>query len=471
MNILLVNPSSPGIYEWAGVKLPPLGLAYLASVLREDGHGVRITDLQVERPDILNQKIAQCDLVGITSESNKVFRALDIARLARQKGKKVVMGGYHATFRDQEILLSSIVDYVVKGEGEYTFRELIRRLENGKAISDIPGVSLLFNGRFHTNPIPPPPDDLDALPLPARDLLPLSKYWMTQIDGEPLLNVVTSRGCPHACSFCASSSFAGRKWRTRSPENIVKELEQLYFDYGFRGFAFMDDNFTLRPERVEAITNSIKKRGMNMKWWCFSRVDTLLKNASLVQNMASAGLRMVYLGLESADPRALKAYGKRITTEVSKLAVELLHSHGVKVLGSFILGNINDTRTSVMKTIDYAKGLNLDLAQFSALTPFPGTRLFQEATRDNRLTSVNWNLFDGGHPVLRGDHLHPRELHKLIVKAYLNFYRQGKQAGNVFGFLRKFASTRIPPLRFFKEVSYRRKRIRNAAEAGQTVSL
>ncbi len=470
MNILLVNPPSPGIYDWAGLKLPPLGLGYLASVLREAGHRVRIFDLQVERHDMLDQEISKCDLVGITSESNKIFRALDIANRARQQKKKVVMGGYHATFQDREILLESPVDYIVKGEGEYTFLELVRNLESGKGVSDIPGISYLLDGAFHTTPIPPPPRDLDALPMPARDLLPLSKYWMTQIEGEPLLNIVTSRGCPHACSFCASSSFAGRKWRTRSAENIIRELEQLYFDYGFKGFAFMDDNFTLQPERVEAITYSIKKSGMKIKWWCFSRVDTLLKNTSLVQQMASTGLRMVYLGLESADPRALKAYRKCITTEVSKLAVDLLHSHGVKALGSFILGNINDTRTSIMKTVDYAKKLNLDLAQFSALTPFPGTRLFQEAIRENRLISLNWKLFDGGHPVLMGNHLHPRELHRLLVKAYLDFYRQGKQVNNVLGFLRKFVSTRIPPLSFIKETTYRRKRIRNMVEAGQTIS-
>jgi len=239
----------------------------------------------------------------------------------------------------------------------------------------------------------------------------------------------------------------------------MKEMEQLYYDYGYRGFAFMDDNFTLKAERVEAIAERIQKSRMNIKWWCFSRVDTIMKNVSLVKKMASAGLRMVFLGLETADPQSLKDYGKKITTEISEKAINVLHSNGVQVLGSFILGNIHDTRETIVKTIEYAKKLNVDLAQFSTLTPFPGTKIFYNFLKENRIFTWDWKLFDGAHPVVIGDYLKPAELRKLIVSAYIDFYRQGKQLSNVLGFIRKFIFTHIPPLSSYKEAYYHQRRL------------
>jgi len=459
MKILLVNPPSPGIYNAVGLKLPPLGLGYLAAVLQQEHHQVKILDLQVEKGYRLEEELKHCDLVGITSESNKIYRALEIAKKAKEYGRITVMGGYHATFRDKEILSSGPVDFIVKGEGEYTFARLVQSLEERDIPDDLPGVSHFKGDTFINASIPQPPEDLDVIPFPSRELLPLKKYWMTQIDGEPLMNVVTSRGCPFACSFCASSNFAGRRWRSRSIDNIMKEMEQLYYDYGYRGFAFMDDNFTLKAERVEAIAERIQKSRMNIKWWCFSRVDTIMKNVSLVKKMASAGLRMVFLGLETADPQSLKDYGKKITTEISEKAINVLHSNGVQVLGSFILGNIHDTRETIVKTIEYAKKLNVDLAQFSTLTPFPGTKIFYNFLKENRIFTWDWKLFDGAHPVVIGDYLKPAELRKLIVSAYIDFYRQGKQLSNVLGFIRKFIFTHIPPLSSYKEAYYHQRRL------------
>jgi len=459
MKILLVNPSSPGIYNSVGLKLPPLGLGYLASVLQKNHHQVKILDLQVEKKSSLDQELINCDLVGITCESNKIFKALDIATKAKQKGCITVMGGYHSTFRDKEILSLGVVDYVVKGEGEYIFSLLVQYLEENKDISGLPGVSFRKDNVIFEASIPPPPNNLDDIPYPSRELFSLGKYWMTQIEGEPLMNIVTSRGCPFACSFCASSNFAGTRWRTRSIENIMGELEQLYYDYGYRGFAFMDDNFTLQPGRIELLTEKIQKNRMNIKWWCFSRVDTIMNNVSLIKKMASAGLKMVFLGLESADPQSLKDYGKKITTEISEKAVKVLHSNGIKVLGSFILGNIHDTQETITQTIEYAKKLNLDIAQFSALTPFPGTQFFQKMIKENRIFTWDWKLFDGAHSVIIGDYLKPQEIQKMILSAYIDFYRQGKQISNVWGFIRKFVSTHTHFINCYKESYYQRRRM------------
>lgn len=459
MRVLLVQPPSPGIYEFIGLKLPPLGLAYLAAACRKH-HEVSIVDLQVEEKRRFQEELARCDIVGITATTNTFPEALKIAQEAKKAGRIVVMGGYHATFQDEEALQSGYVDYVVRGEGEEIFALLLNALESGAPREGIPGISFLQDGILVRTPSPLPPQDLDALPFPARDLLRLSKYWMTQLEGEPLVNVITSRGCPFACTFCASSHFSGRKWRARSPENILRELEILYFDYGFRAVAFVDDNFTLHPERVERLCEAIERRRLRLKWWCFSRADTIVRHESLVKKMAKAGLRMVYLGLESAEKAILEDYGKQLTTEVARKAVAILRRYGVKSWGSFILGGLRETRATVQKTIDFARKIRPDIVQFSLLTPFPGTVLFEELKKERRILHFSWSLFDGAHPVVHLDALKPQELRRLLLRAYFEAYRGLHALPQIAQFVKKLCMVKIPFLSRLKEYLYVKERMR-----------
>uniref|UniRef100_A0A7V4WKW2 Radical SAM protein n=1 Tax=Candidatus Caldatribacterium saccharofermentans TaxID=1454753 RepID=A0A7V4WKW2_9BACT len=458
MRVLLVQPPSPGIYDLIGLKLPPLGLAYLAASCRTH-HEVAIVDLQVEDAKRFEEELKRCDLVGITATTSTFPEALRIARKAKDEGRLVVMGGYHVTFRDEEALRSGVVDYVVRGEGEEIFVKLLEALERGIPPENIPGVSFLREGTIFRTPASLPPQDLDALPFPARDLLQLSKYWMTQLEGEPLVNVLTSRGCPFACKFCASSHFSGRKWRARSPENILRELEILYFDWGFRAVAFVDDNFTLQPERVERLCEEIERRRLKLWWWCFSRADTIVRNESLVKKMAKAGLRMVYLGLESAERAILEDYGKQLTQEVARKALEILRKYGVRSWGSFILGSLRETKATIRKTVEFARKIRPDIVQFSLLTPFPGTALFEELQRENRILHFSWSLFDGAHPVVRLDTLKPGELRRLLISAYLEVYRGWHALPQVVQFLRKICTVKIPFLAHFKEQLYLKERM------------
>jgi anaerobic magnesium-protoporphyrin IX monomethyl ester cyclase len=458
MRVLLVQPPSPGIYDLIGLKLPPLGLAYLAASCRTH-HEVAIVDLQVEDTKRFEEELKRCDLVGITATTSTFPEALRIARKAKEEGRVVVMGGYHVTFRDEEALRSGVVDYVVRGEGEEIFAKLLEAIEREIPPENVPGISFLREGKIFRTPTSLPPQDLDALPFPARDLLQLSKYWMTQLEGEPLVNVLTSRGCPFACKFCASSHFSGRKWRARSPENILRELEILYFDWGFRAVAFVDDNFTLQPERVERLCEEIERRRLKLRWWCFSRADTIVRHESLVRKMAKAGLRMVYLGLESAERAILEDYGKQLTQEVARKALEILRRYGVKSWGSFILGSLRETKATVRKTITFARKIRPDIVQFSLLTPFPGTALFEELQRENRILHFSWSLFDGAHPVVRLDTLKPGELRRLLISAYLEVYRGWHALPQVVQFLRKLCTVKIPFLARFKEQLYLKERM------------
>ncbi|MDK2896833.1 MAG: anaerobic magnesium-protoporphyrin monomethyl ester cyclase [Candidatus Atribacteria bacterium] len=460
MKVLLVNPPSPGIYNIIGLKLPPLGLGYLASMLRESGHQVKLVDLQVEKNKKLEEEIKEADLIGITSETNKIFQALEVAKIAKDQNKIVVMGGYHTTFQDQEALQTGLVDYVVRGEGEYTFSQLVNHLEKDLPLDEVNGISYLKQGQLIRNTDALPPQDLDALPFPARDLMPLKKYWMTQVEGEPLVNVITSRGCPFSCSFCASSHFSGRKWRARSPENIIQELEQIYFDLGYRGIAFVDDNFTLSPARIENLCDLIAKRKMKLKWWCFSRADTIVKNESMIKKMAQAGLRMVYLGFESAEEEVLETYHKKLSTEISKKAVKILKKYGVKTWGSFILGSVRETKESIQKTIEFAKNIAPDLVQFSILTPFPGTETFAQFSQEKRIYTFDWRKFDGAHPVVAVDYLKPKELTKLLNQAYFEFYKQWRYLPQAFDLLKKLILVNVPLFSTIKENQYWKERLR-----------
>lgn len=460
LKILLVNPPSPGIYNLIGLKLPPLGLAYLAAVCREKGHQVEIVDLQVEPKSKLHQAFSRCDLVGITSETNKVHQALKVAKEAKERfGLPVLMGGYHATFLDEEVLRSGWVDWVIRGEGEIPMSQFLEALDKKSDLTTVPGLSFLHQGKLVRTPQTTPPEDLDALPLPARELLPLSKYWMTQVEGEPAVNVLTSRGCPFSCSFCASSQFSGRKWRSRSPENIFQEIEKIYFDLGYRGIAFVDDNFTLSPERVERLCSKIEQNRLKLKWWCFSRADTIVQNESLVRKMARAGLRMVYLGVESVEKSILDEYKKKLSAEVARKAINILRKYNVKSWASFILGSIRDTRETILRTVEFAKNLAPDLVQFSVLTPFPGTEIYEKFLKEGRIVKLNWKLFDGAHPVLKGDFLDTEEVKKLLWKAYFEFYREWRYLPQAFSMFKKIMVTSIPPLAKMKETHYWKERL------------
>lgn len=415
----MINPPSFNLYFQLGAKLPPLGLCYLAAVLRQEGHDVHIVDLEVEPEREL--EFRQYDLVGISSDTPRYRRALGIAKRAKEAGLPVVMGGYHVTFLDEEALSTGAVDYVVRGEGEYVLSDLVDSLEHDRDLSRIRGLSFMVGGRYQRNPDAPFINDLDALPFPARDLLPMDRY-ITLSDGRPLTSLITSRGCPFNCSFCSVSRFSGRKWRTRSLDSILDEIQYLKSTYGFETFSFVDDNFTLNPRRVIEFTEELKARNLNINWWCLSRVDTIVKNEEMVKRMAETGAKTVFLGLESGSQEVLDNYGKKITLWQQRRAIEILKRYKIRVWGSFIIGNLRETKEMIKKTIDFARKFKLHISQFSILTPYPGTALFDLLRRENRIITYNWDYYDGAHAVVKIDTLTPRELQKLLIKAYRGFY-------------------------------------------------
>lgn len=424
MKILLVNPPMASYYHRLGLKYPPLGIGYIAGILQKEGYTVKVIDLNIETIKISSIPYQDFDVVGISTDTTRYPLAINIAKHAKAKGCKVVIGGPHTTFLDRETLETGFIDYVVRGEGEYIFLDLIRALKGEKEIRDVKGISYIRDGEFIRNPNAELIKDLDSLPFPARNLLPMDRYT-AKLDGTYATSLVTSRGCPFNCSFCSASAFSGVEWRSRSVKNIVEELEILYKKYGFKAIAFFDDNFTLNPKRVTELCEEILKLGWKFKWWAFSRVEGILNNPKMVELMAKAGNYMVFIGFESANQDVLDSFKKKIVVEKAKEAINILHKNKIKVMGSFILGAMEETKEMIQKTIDYAKKLNPDIAQFSVLTPYPGTALFEEVK--SRLINKNWMLYDGGYNVFKLEHLTPREVRWLIAKAYVSFYGRPKR--------------------------------------------
>lgn len=419
MRVLLVNPPAINFYHRAGLKMSPLGLAYVASVLKDAGYEVKVIDLNVEKINYRTYPYQRYDLVGISVDTTRYPASLKIAEQAKKRGVDVVMGGPHVTFFDDETLSTRQVDYVVRGEGEYIMLDLVEHLNNGKSLEEVNGISYLSGNVMIKNPPAPFVKDLDSIPFPARELLPLDRYTNT-LHGRFSASMVTSRGCPFDCDFCSCSAFSGIRWRSRSLENILKEVELLYDRYGYRAISFLDDNFTLNPKRVIELCEKMIKTSWDLIWYAFSRVDTIVRNERMIQLMKKAGLDQVFVGFESGSQEVLDKLGKKVTVEKAFRAMEILKRYGVRVWGSFIIGALNETKEMIKETIRFSRKLNPQLSQFAILIPYPGTRLY-EKVKDKLLTN-DWECFWGGRPVMKLNKITREEMKDLIIKAYASFY-------------------------------------------------
>jgi len=428
MNVLLVNPPSSSVFNTFGLSLPPIGLLYVAATLEQAGHSVVVRDLAADDGHLDDADIRRADVVGISADTTRSAKALAIARRVSVTGRPVVMGGPHPQFMAADIFASGSVDYIVRGEGEFIFPNLLTALQNRDSVASVKGLIIKDGGSLIETPAADP-IDVEALPFPARHLVDLHQY-RASMDGRPITPIVTSRGCPGACHFCSSSSFFGRGWRFRSAESVLAELDEIYTRYGFRAVCFMDDNFTLAPPRVEQIAAGIIDRGYDLKWWNFSRVDTIVKNPAMVTRMAAAGSTTVYLGIESGNEDTLNSLGKNTNASDVTRAVEILRQNGIESYGSYIIGNLNETAADVESTIDLAVRLNTNIAQFTILTPYPGTQLYEEIK--DRIFCRRWKFYDGLHLVFRHPLINRHYLQFLLIKAFVKFYRRSHEATQGF---------------------------------------
>ncbi|MGQ9789028.1 MAG: B12-binding domain-containing radical SAM protein [Candidatus Hadarchaeaceae archaeon] len=428
MKVLLISPpAESAVTKVTGATGPPLGLAYLASMIKED-HNVRIIDSVTEGYDGVDiAKIIRSydpDLIGLTATTSMIPEAYEIARDAKKinENLKIVLGGPHATFLPEETIGECPqVDFIVRGEGEYTFKDLVDALEKKKDLKRITGLSFQHNGKIVNNPPRKLVENVDDIPMPAYELLPMKKYRAGKIEFGV---VITSRGCPFNCIFCSSSLQFGKKWRSHSVARTLEELSILRKEYGKREIEFLDDTFTLLKSRSISIADEIRREGLDITWTASSRVDTFSQEVACA--IRRAGAHTVYFGIESGSQKTLDFIGKGITPKMSERAVENAKRAGLHVLGSFVIGFPEETAEDIETTIKFSKKVGVDLAQFTIATPFPGTRLWTYTLKEKILLTMNWRRFTTLDPVIKLKYLTADQVGKALRTAYLKFYLRPK---------------------------------------------
>jgi anaerobic magnesium-protoporphyrin IX monomethyl ester cyclase len=373
--ILLIYPYFRPGHNRSAFRFPPLGLGYLASSLEKNGYRPQILDCTFLTHEVAFQRAieARADIVGIYSMVTMRRISLMFARRLRDRCGLLIAGGPlpscdPSSFWDD-------FDLVVKGEGESAIVEVVQAYETDSGYDKIAGLAYRKEDRTIETPRRELQFDLDQIPFPARNLFPNRMYmdhW-TKHFGYSATTVMTTRGCPFSCEFCSNAVF-GTSYRERSSENVLNEVEEA-LALGYERIHFADDVFTLNKSRILQICKDISDRGLDFKWECLGRVDSIARTTALA--MKSAGCDRIFFGIESGDEATLRLMGKRISLEQAVGAVEAARSAGLKTGAFFILCYPGENDDNVLKTIRFATSLPLDYLSFTMPYPLPGTRLFE----------------------------------------------------------------------------------------------
>lgn len=452
MNILYVNPGRIAAGLDSIIKGPPLALLSIAAMAPD--HGAELFDFKVDtfHDDAFRRRLNHFDVVAITSLTPQIPSAYEVAEMAKDAGCHTILGGYQPTLVPEEVAAHPAVDFAVRGEGEHTFRDIVDYLDGNKnhvALKEIPGISYVppdtDGGTVVHNADRQLEQNLDIFPFPRRDLLAGKKYHYF---GATIEAMETSRGCPHNCNFCcihkmwkdprgqAANARAG--YRTKSIRRIMQELYELDWSKFFTFFC--EDNFTMIPRRAEAICDWIIRSGLPSKlhFSCQSRVDTIVRYPHLVDKMAEAGFRQVFLGIESVHQQTLDAIGKRTSVEQAKRAVQMLHDRGISIFGSIIIGFPGETRRMVRENLLFAGELDLDQVQFTSITAFPGTPYFDEVTEKGWVATKDWRRYNLMQTMMGTDDLSASEIYALVAEAYATHYLNARwPLGKLFQYVTK----------------------------------
>jgi len=410
MKVLLLNPPTKDdkkfIREgrctqeqgvWATLW-PPISLATVGAVLEEDDHEVRIVDCAAQ--EVSQEELGQMingflpEVVIWSTGTPSIGSDLNLASFIKSCNDKcfTAVFGTHVTVLDRQCMESfPEIDFIIRNEPEMTSRELVNKLKEGKDVKDVLGITFRNSaGEIIENSPRPFIEDLDNLPLPAWHLINMDCYRLP-LKGKRYLMISPLRGCPFRCSFCTCHTYYGQRLRKRSVESVLKEIEYDRARFGIEDFFIWAETFVVDKEYVRDLCSAMIERGVDISWTSNSRVDTV--DGPLIKLMARAGCWMISYGIESGSQEILDKVDKGTRVEQAYEAVRYAKEAGIKTVGHFILGLPGETEASMEHTINYAKGLGLDLAQFYCAVPFPGSRLYEQALKEELISNSDFGAF------------------------------------------------------------------------------
>ena len=404
MRIILASPEAK---VWSARKHIPLGIGYLAAVLREGGHDVTIFDAAVEDVgvgyylDLADSQGRPYQLIGVSATTPLIEEAWEMAAYAKSRGLTTVLGGPHLTIMPLESLHaphSEYVDYVFKGEAEYSFLHLVNTLEAGQRPEVIPGIHFRHGEEIVSSPESPMIPELDALPFPAHDLFKIDRYTNLQplTDGlDPharSFTILTSRGCPYKCTFC-SKPVTGDTWRARSVEDVVQEWKWLVKGLQATEIGVTDDIWNLKLPRAKELCRRLVEEGLNtVPWVTVHGMKVNHSDLELFQIMKAAGCKRVGFGVENGDETMLRnVIRKGQTIDMVREAFANAKAAGLQTMGFFIFGMPGDNEETMEKTIQLALELDPKLANFLLAAPFPGTAMYDMIQDGGQVFADKWS--------------------------------------------------------------------------------
>jgi len=438
MSVLLLNPPGPAgerfIREgrctqsggfWTTVW-PPLSLAGIAALCEDRGHDVTLIDCAAEGLDFeeLDEELKRLNPSLVVWATGSPTISSDLALAERLKASvpdcKTAVIGTHVSVFDSEVLNRyPAIDAVIRNEPELTASELTRVIGEGRGWDSVLGLTFRATNGIRRNDSRPFLSSLDELPFPAWHLV-RTEHYRLPLSGQPFLIVAPLRGCPHRCTFCTAPTYYGKKLRRHSVEYVVREIRHDFLQFGVRDVFIWADTFTLDRDYVREFCTRLVEETIDVQWACNSRVDTV--DPELLEIMAKAGCWMMSFGIESGCQDILDRSRKAATIAQARRAVEAARGAGIRTVGHFILGLPGETRETCETTIDFACSLPLDLAQFYAAAPFPGSELYDEAKNNGWLDSDPFREADQDRPTLDLPSIDAATVAAYRREAYRRFY-------------------------------------------------
>jgi anaerobic magnesium-protoporphyrin IX monomethyl ester cyclase len=443
MKVLFLEP----LTRWIRAYKARFSLAYplLAAVLRQHGIEVKILDPHVENMgwkeirEAVQKEDPDIVAIGCNATSN-AYRAIETIEFVKEINPKIItIGGgvFFSLVPEMSLAMCKALDFIVIGEGEYTLLELVKELGKKRPhLNTVKGIAYRNGEEIIKTPPRPLIQNLDELPSPAYDLVPIERvdsYWLKKPHREgatDYMMMITSRGCPWNCIFCTQWKHYGRNWRAFSAKRVVDEIEYLNREYAKSVFVFGDNEFNFDKQRVLDIAHDLRKRGIRIRYSMETRIDLLLRDKDILGDLVRSGLIHISLGMDStASKEALLDARKGITLEQIRECGKLLREEFPEIIAQWfvVLGNRKDSKESIQGTVDFLLDeIGPDVANFFIMTPHPGTDLWDLAEKNGWIETRDFYKYDETHAIMPTENLSREEIEKVVFKCYDDFYRSPK---------------------------------------------